>query len=134
MQLRRLDNEQTIFVIPANWSTTSFMSAPLFELPPGHAMVTVFVNAIPSVARVVNITAAPPIELTGMMIVVGAFQFGFTNTPNSTFTVLASSNVSLPLNNWPALGSATETSPGHYQFSDPQATNSPQRLYRVRSP
>ena len=97
-------------------------------------MATVFVNAIPSFSKVVNITAAPPIQLTGITFVGGAFQFGFTNTPNSSFTVLASSDVALPPSNWTLLGSVTETSPGQFQFSDPQATNNPQRFYRVRSP
>jgi hypothetical protein len=40
----------------------------------------------------------------------------------------------MPLSNWTTLGAATEVSPGQFQFTDPQATNTPQRFYRVRSP
>ena len=60
-------------------------------------------------------------------------QFSFTNNPNGSFTVLAATNVSLPLSNWTALGTATNLSNGVYQFIDPNATN-PAIFYRVRSP
>ena len=137
MQLRRLDNEQVMFVASTNWSTNSFMSAPVPDFPVGWAMATVFVNALPSNSKLLNVIAAPPTVflLTGTTISAsGGFQFGFSNTPHAIFTVLASSDVSLPLSNWTALGGLTETSPGQFQFSDPQATNHSQRLYRVRSP
>jgi T5SS/PEP-CTERM-associated repeat protein len=64
----------------------------------------------------------------------GAFQLSFTNTPGSFFAVLATTNPSLPSSNWIVVGPAIETSPGQFQFTDPQATNNPQRFYRVRSP
>jgi len=54
--------------------------------------------------------------------------------PGLTLTVLASTNVSIPFTNWTSLGGATEISAGLYQFTDPQATNSPQRYYQIRSP
>lgn len=38
------------------------------------------------------------------------------------------------MKNWTVLGAMTETSPGQFQFTDSQATNHPQRFYRVRSP
>jgi len=64
----------------------------------------------------------------------GSFQFSFTNTPGASFTVLNTTNVALPLSNWTALGAPTEISSGHFQFTDPQATNHAQGYYRVRSP
>jgi hypothetical protein len=66
----------------------------------------------------------------------GAFQFGFTNMPGASFTVLATTNVGLALDTWTALGPAFETSPGpgHFQFIDLQATNSIRRFYLIRSP
>lgn len=76
----------------------------------------------------------PPV-LTGLTVLTnGSFQFGFINLSGASFTVLASTNVALPVINWTMLGAATETSPGQYRFTDPQTTNSPQRYYRVRSP
>jgi hypothetical protein len=57
-----------------------------------------------------------------------------TNTSENTVTVLTTTNLLLPLTNWTVLGTVTDSPPGHFQFSDPQATNHPMRFYRVRSP
>ena len=137
VQLRRLDNEQTLFLLSTNWQTNSFTSAPVSGLPPGWAMATMFVNGIPSTSSLLRLDAVPlpPICLTNAAKPSGgACQFTFTNTPGLGFTVLAATNPALPLSNWTVLGSATEVSPGQFQFTDPQATNTPQRFYRVRSP
>jgi alpha-tubulin suppressor-like RCC1 family protein len=75
-----------------------------------------------------------PLVLNAARPVNGAFGFVFTNTPGAVFTVLATTNAALPLTSWTVLGGATELSPGQFQFTDPQATNSPRRFYRVRSP
>ena len=66
----------------------------------------------------------------------GTFQFGFTNYTDTSFTVLASTNVALPAAIWTILGPAVETpaGSGNFQFGDPLATNYPQRFYRVKSP
>jgi len=62
-----------------------------------------------------------------------SFRFSFNNTPGWSFTALVSTNLGLPLTSWTALGDITEISPGQFQFTDPQATNSPRRFYRVRA-
>jgi hypothetical protein len=64
----------------------------------------------------------------------GAFQFGFTNMPGSSFTVLATTNVGFPLSNWFVPGAPMEISAGQFQFTDLQATNRSKSFYRVRSP
>jgi hypothetical protein len=64
----------------------------------------------------------------------GSFQFSFTSTPGASFTALAATNVSLPLNDWTVLGAASEVFPGLFQFTDSQASNNPCRFYRVRLP
>jgi len=48
--------------------------------------------------------------------------------------VLFSTNLALPLSAWTVAGTATETTPGQFQFTampSPAATNG---FYRVRSP
>ncbi len=83
------------------------------------------------------IPGAPPmpIQIAGVTVTAGgAFQLSFTNTPGTLFTVLATTNAALPLSNWTVLGVMAENSPGEFQFTDSQATNSPQRFYQVRSP
>lgn len=65
----------------------------------------------------------------------GSFQFAFSNnTPGVTFTVFTTTNLALPFTNWTVLGVPIEMAPGQFQFTDAQATNSPQRFYRVTSP
>jgi hypothetical protein len=75
------------------------------------------------------VTLVNPVKLPG-----GAFQFAFAGAANGTNTVLATTNLALPLTNWTVLGVAPEFSSGLFVFSDSQGANSPSRLYRVRSP
>ena len=57
----------------------------------------------------------------------GSFQFSITNSGSpSSVVILSSTNLSLPLSNWSVLGTGTVVSPGLYQFTDPNATNSRQ--------
>jgi hypothetical protein len=62
------------------------------------------------------------------------FGFTFKNVSGATFSVVASTNLALPLSNWTVLGGALEFSPGQYQFTEPLDTNARQRFYRVSSP
>jgi len=66
----------------------------------------------------------------------GSVQFAFSNASGLTYHVLASPDMAVPLNTWSNLGPATEAPPGsgQFQFTDHQATNHPQRFYRVTSP
>jgi hypothetical protein len=61
----------------------------------------------------------------------GAFQFAFNAGPNGTYTVLATTDLVLPLAKWTALALVPEFSPGLYVFSDPQAANRLQMFYLV---
>jgi hypothetical protein len=64
----------------------------------------------------------------------GAFQFAFSGTQGGNFAVITTTNASLPPNQWTVVGAVTETSSGQFQFTDTQALNHSQRIYRVRSP
>src|SRR5262249_40716745 len=44
----------------------------------------------------------------------GAFGFRFLSLPLTTFTVLSTTNASLPVSDWTVLGGATEFAPGLY--------------------
>jgi len=65
---------------------------------------------------------------------VPCFQGAFSSATNADFTVLATTNLALPLADWTVLAPATQCSPGQYQFTDPGATNYPRRFYQVISP
>ncbi|MDB6059518.1 MAG: kelch motif-containing protein, partial [Verrucomicrobiales bacterium] len=133
LQLRSLENGQTAFLPLLSWSSNSLQSVPLINFPPGHALMTVFVNAIPSPSKMVEIRASFPM-IRPMPVTNGQFQLGFTYTPRALPTVLATTNVSTPLTNWAVLPGVVETSPGEYQFSDTQAGSKPLRFYSLRLP
>ena len=77
---------------------------------------------------------SPIFVINGVVFTEGAVNLAFTNTPGTRFSVLATEDPSLPLNNWIMLGTATEEPPGSFQFTDHTATGNSQRFYRVRSP
>jgi alpha-tubulin suppressor-like RCC1 family protein len=64
----------------------------------------------------------------------GSFQLAFDYTPGTNCTVVASTNLALPLANWTVLGVASESPAGHYTFTDTAAPAHPKRFYRVRIP
>ncbi len=58
VQLRRLDSEQVRWLPLAAFDKTSLTTAALGgDFPPGHALVTVFVNGIPSASKVVTVAS-----------------------------------------------------------------------------
>jgi hypothetical protein len=83
---------------------------------------------------VIEFSGIPSILTRPVRLPNGSFQFGFTNTPGLSFNVLMVTNAALPATNWTSLGAATEISPGQFQFTDSQTTNSLRRFYRVLSP
>jgi hypothetical protein len=63
------------------------------------------------------------------------FQLTFSdNLPGATFTVLATTNFAGSANDWSVIGQPVLIGPHLFQFTDLQATNYPQRFYRVSSP
>jgi hypothetical protein len=75
--------------------------------------------------------AAP--HLFGTKLSNGNFQIRFVNTPGTSFTILETTNLTVPRTSWTVLGTATESPAGQFQFTDTTATNQ-QRFYDVRSP
>jgi len=66
----------------------------------------------------------------------GSFHFSFSNPSGPSYHVLASTDVTAPLNTWTNLGAAIEmpSGSGNFQFTDSQAPNGFQRFYHVSSP
>ena len=108
-----------------------------FQLPPGNyywsvqAVDSAFVGSPFAAEQQFSVI---PLLIGEVRHTNGVFQFEFTATPEATFTVVATTDISVPVSNWSIAGVATEVSPGFYQFSDGQVTNHPQRYYRLRSP
>jgi alpha-tubulin suppressor-like RCC1 family protein len=59
----------------------------------------------------------------------GSFNLNFTGDSNATYDVWTSTN----LVTWAKIATATEISPGQYQFTDWSVTNSWQQFYRILS-
>jgi FtsP/CotA-like multicopper oxidase with cupredoxin domain/sugar lactone lactonase YvrE len=76
----------------------------------------------------------PPILINAKMLTNGVFQFGFTNANlSASFTVLFTTNLTVPLADWIAIGMASNLSPGVLQFADTNASNTT-RFYMIKSP
>jgi len=92
-------------------------------------------NGSDGLAVVLWIYGNPPAPtfLTPARLGDGSFRLSFTNVSGAAFTAFATTNIATS-SNWTSLGSATEISPGQFQFTDTQATNLPRRFYQIRSP
>jgi alpha-tubulin suppressor-like RCC1 family protein len=123
-----------------NWYETPLYSPPVSVNMTPLAASQRFsrVASGPTANHTLALVAGPPASeaiLTSPRILTNrAFEFSFTNTPGAFFGVVAATNPVLPLSTWTSLTGLTEVFPGHYQFTEPQATNSPRRFYRLRSP
>jgi hypothetical protein len=60
----------------------------------------------------------------------GLFQIQFEGLAGASYSVLASTN----LTSWEVVGTATETAPGVFEFTDTQAPEHDCRYYQLRSP
>ena len=57
-----------------------------------------------------------------------------TNTPGVIFEVLGTTDATLPVANWDVLGQMTETTPGQFQWTDPDNASYDFRFFSVFSP
>jgi hypothetical protein len=79
--------------------------------------------------------APPSILLAGVSLSSnGAFQFTFTNNPNTAFTVQVTTNLGVTTAGWSSASGLLESSPGVYTFTEAQSTNAGPRFYRIRWP
>jgi serine/threonine-protein kinase len=76
----------------------------------------------------------PPTLTAAQVLTNGVLQFSFTNSESASFTVLSSTNLSLPLSNWTVVGAASNIGSGQFQFTSQPITNAPKLFYTVRSP
>jgi DNA-binding beta-propeller fold protein YncE len=99
--------------------------------PARTAHITLLGQTIPVTQGAAGI---PPTLTDVRMLDCGVCQFCFTNVAGATFTVLSSTNVSLPLSEWTVAGSCTNTAPDQFQFTSQPTTNDSQRFYIICSP
>ena len=77
----------------------------------------------------------PPFALTNpVRLSNGQFQFSFFCNLGNHFTILATSNPALPIDQWDVIDAFYQNGSGSFQLTDPQATNNVRRFYQVRVP
>ncbi len=101
---------------------------------PTHGFAYIGQDSRPNQVVKIQVARDVPVIKGSTRLSGGAFQFNYTNTPGVAGTVLAATNLTMSSNNWNAVGTAMEISPGQFQFTDPQPANGGQRFYRVSSP
>ena len=80
--------------------------------------------------------SVPPPQICSTMASQGingrCMQLALTSVPGATFTVLSSTDATVPLSDWQAVGTMTEIAPGVYQFTDPQPATNPSCYYSIQ--
>ena len=94
------------------------------------------IGSVVSVDALLTVAGSRPIPAQDLIaeLANGSVSIQFAGTPSAGYSVMGTTNVSLPLANWTVLGLATEYSSGLFQFVDTQTSNNSRRFYRVRSP
>lgn len=77
VQLRSLENGQTMFLQPFDWSDDTYLSRVVVGMAPGWGMATVFTNGIPSVSAIFKIASPGTANLTGLSISSGTLAPSF---------------------------------------------------------
>jgi hypothetical protein len=110
--------------------TGSFSST---VLPPGSVWTSLYGATTYTITVVSNLPAGPINNL------VAKWQSGqallqFSGASNASYTVLSTTNLTVPRTNWNTLGQAAQQSGGIFQYLDNQTPGYPQRFYQIRSP
>jgi len=92
-----------------------------------------FTNTLPARSTTTFVSVSSPI-LVNVQQSNGTFQFSFTGSAPLQYTVLTSTNITLPLSNWTVAGLATNTGGNNYTFSVPVAPNQPAQFYQAKVP
>jgi hypothetical protein len=96
-------------------------------------IVTNAAGSITSFVATLTISITPP-QITSIVPNVGGHvTLSGTGPVGETYRLLATTNVELPLVNWPTVDAGVFTG-GIFNVTDTQATNYPQRFYRIATP
>lgn len=122
-------------LVPATNYYTAYVSEPFLATSTNMTLDFSDLGAIPStkVSWIDAVTISPmPLIKPNGFVNGSQFKFQFNGFTNVNYSVLGTTNISLPLASWPTLGSAQWLSNDVFQFIDNQPSNQPQRFYRVR--
>lgn len=122
-----------------NGTDAIIFNSPLSNLQPGtlyyFAVSATNDYGVATSSSASFVTQDVPRTISGIGVAApGQFALQFSGNSNVNYAVLVNTNLAAPLSNWTVLGPATWLSNSLFQFTDTQATNDPQRYYRLRSP
>jgi hypothetical protein len=125
--------------ILANVATTNFTDTAVTIGPTYYYVVSALdqfgesTHSIPASASLFVPGYHPSITQTllqdGTMLISGT-----GGQPNASYSILASTNVSLPLGQWSPIGTSAFNNAGAFTYTSPPAPNSPQLYYRLQTP
>jgi hypothetical protein len=96
-------------------------------------IVTNVAASITSIVATLNISITPPLIKSIVPNLGGDVTLTGNGPVGETYQVLATTNVELPLVNWTTVDAGVFTG-GIFNVTDTQATNYPQRFYRIATP
>ena len=96
-------------------------------------IVTNAAGSITSIVATLNISITPPLIKSIVPNLGGDVTLTGNGPVGETYQVLATTNVELPLVNWTTVDAGVFTG-GIFNVTDTQATNYPQRFYRISTP
>lgn len=122
-------------IVPATNSYTAYLSEP-FRATSANMTLDFSDHALSTSQKVswfdaVAFSPIPPVSAIGF-ISGSQFKLQFTGFTNISYSVLGTTNLTLPLASWPTLGTAHWLSNNFFEFSDALLPNQGQRFYRVR--
>lgn len=89
VQLRNMENEQTLFLNSTNWTKSSYTSTAVTNLAPGWITVTMFVNGIPSTASVLKFLSVANRAPTNILLTPSSISENQpVDTPVGTFNTI----------------------------------------------
>ena len=89
-------------------------------------------NNLTVTANFVAGNLVPPVISSAVMQTGGSFTLGGTGAAGQTYILLTASDLESPV--WTAIATNTADTNGVFNFNDAQATNFPQRFYRLATP
>jgi hypothetical protein len=127
------DGSKFLAQVPLKTNGVAAWTNSAFE-PGSHALGAVYHSNTRFASSQGGVRASKPFGLAVNPATNGGVQISFTNVCGAPFTVLGTTNLYSPVDEWSVLGSATESAPGQFEFIDTQVFDEAQRFYQIRSP
>jgi hypothetical protein len=130
VQLRSLENGQTIFLNATNWSTNSYASTVVTNLPTGWIMVTMFVNGIPS-PSVITLNPLGYNQISSRLLSGNQMRLYFVGIAGTNYALDRTFNL-LPPANWVPQATNPGGGGGVLVFTNAPNTST-NNFWRIRS-